>query len=61
MTSNEFRQVIGMKPSSDPSADELRNKNLSAPKEGRNGGETAADLDSRISKLIEKKGKDQNG
>lgn len=31
MTSNEFRQVIGMKPSSDPRADELRNKNLSAP------------------------------
>jgi hypothetical protein len=31
MTSNEIRQVIGMKPSSDPNADELRNKNLSAP------------------------------
>lgn len=31
MTSNELRQVIGMKPSDDPKADELRNKNLSAP------------------------------
>ena len=31
MTSNEFRQTIGMKPSKDPAADELRNKNLSAP------------------------------
>ncbi len=31
MTSNEIRQVIGLKPSSDPSADELRNKNLSKP------------------------------
>lgn len=31
MTSNEIRQVIGLKPSDDPSADELRNKNLSAP------------------------------
>ena len=31
MTSNEFRQVIGMKPSEDPNADALRNKNLSAP------------------------------
>lgn len=31
MTSNEVRQIIGMKPSSDPSADELRNKNLSVP------------------------------
>ena len=31
MTSNEFRQVIGMKPSDDPKADELRNANISAP------------------------------
>ena len=30
-TSNEMRQVIGWKPSKDPKADELRNKNLSAP------------------------------
>lgn len=29
MTSNEVRQIIGMKPANDPSADELRNKNLS--------------------------------
>ena len=28
MTSNEVRQKIGLKPSKDPSADELRNKNL---------------------------------
>ena len=28
MTSNEIRQALGMKPSSDPAADELRNKNL---------------------------------
>lgn len=33
MTSNEIRQVIGMKPSDDPRADELRNKNLRAPNE----------------------------
>ena len=33
MTPNEIRQVIGMKPSDDPRADELRNKNLSAPSE----------------------------
>lgn len=33
MTSNEIRQGIGMKPSDDPRADELRNKNLSAPSE----------------------------
>lgn len=29
LTSNEVRQIIGMKPSSDPNADQLRNKNLS--------------------------------
>lgn len=28
MSSNEFRQVIGMKPSADPKADELRNSNM---------------------------------
>lgn len=36
MSSNEIRQVIGLKPSDDPNADELRNKNLSAPKEDTN-------------------------
>lgn len=33
MTSNEIRQVIGMKPSEDPNADTLRNKNLSVSNE----------------------------
>lgn len=33
MTSNEIRQIVGMKPSDDPGADELRNKNLSESKE----------------------------
>lgn len=28
LSSNEIRQIIGMKPSNDPTADELRNKNL---------------------------------
>ena len=32
MSSNEVRQFIGMKPSDDPSADELRNKNLNQAK-----------------------------
>lgn len=51
MTSNEVRQVIGMKPSKDPKADELRNKNLSAsaeetkalPPAGSGPGETNQD------------------
>lgn len=33
MSSNEIRQVIGMKPSEDPKADELRNSNISQAKE----------------------------
>ena len=36
MTSNEIRQIVGMRPSSDPNADELRNKNLSAPAGSKN-------------------------
>lgn len=52
MTSNEFRQVVGMKPSNDPKADELRNKNLSEPK----GNET--ELPKEIFRRQEEK---QNG
>lgn len=33
MTSNEIRQVIGMKPSDDPKADELRNSNIAQAKQ----------------------------
>ena len=33
MTSNEMRQIAGMKPSSDPDADVLRNKNLNKEKD----------------------------
>ncbi len=41
MSSNEIRQIIGMKPSSDPKADELRNKNLNEPGENKNQPTTA--------------------
>ena len=43
MTSNELRQVIGLMPSDDPKADELRNSNLNHPDEQMmygNGEET---------------------
>lgn len=33
LSSNELRQIVGIKPSKDPSADELRNKNLNQPEE----------------------------
>ena len=32
MTSNEIRQIVGMRPSDDPKADELRNSNISQQK-----------------------------
>lgn len=34
MTSNEIRQIVGMKPSNDPKADQLINSNISQAKEG---------------------------
>nr|DAM11584.1 MAG TPA: hypothetical protein [Caudoviricetes sp.] len=48
MSSNEFRQVIGLKPSKDPRADELSNKNLNqSPDEIQNtamaGGKETVD------------------
>lgn len=33
MTSNEFRSILGLKPSKDPNADKLRNANLNHPDE----------------------------
>lgn len=36
LTSNEIRQIIGMKPSDDPKADQLKNSNLNHPDEGSN-------------------------
>lgn len=35
MTSNEIRQIVGMKPSDDPKADQLINSNISQPDEGQ--------------------------
>ena len=35
MSKNEFRQIIGMKPSSDPKADQLINSNLNHPEEAQ--------------------------
>lgn len=48
MTSNEFRQVIGLKPSKDPKADELRNKNLSQPADSQEKKEKPTEQDGEI-------------
>ena len=52
MTSNEIRQVIGMKPSDDPNADELRNKNLSQPADEREKSAESI-IESRLDKAGE--------
>lgn len=45
MTSNEIRQIIGMKPSSDPKADKLINSNISQPQEEENAGGADAPME----------------
>ena len=40
MTSNEIRQIIGMKPSDDPKADQLVNSNISQPYESQQSDQT---------------------
>lgn len=54
MTSNEIRQIICMKPSKDPKADELRNSNLNHPDEGN-------DNVVKVTEENEEGGKNQNG
>ena len=56
LTSNEFRQIVGRKPSKDPAADELRNKNLSQSKvdiENRLTGSKNSDNDEKEEKSNE--------
>ena len=42
LTSNEIRQIIGFKPSSDPKADELVNSNIAQPNDGEQNPQTPA-------------------
>ena len=64
MTSNELRQVIGMKPVKDAQADQLINNNLSQPKEAMEAAETAEMDEALISKgkkQVNKSEENQNG
>jgi hypothetical protein len=54
MTSNEIRQVVGMKPSKDPKADQLINSNLNHPDENPK-------TEPKPSENTKEGGKDQNG
>lgn len=53
MTSNEFRQIIGLKPSDNPEADELRNKNLSKPADAKLNPEPSPFIDEKDKKSEE--------
>ena len=57
LSSNEIRQIIGLKPSDDPRADELRNKNLSEPANAKN--ESESDNEQPKNKI--QGGENQNG
>lgn len=61
MTSNEIRQIIGMKPSNDPSADVLRNKNLSQPAKDASNGQNSENHPSEENSKEETKEEIQNG
>ena len=47
LTSNEVRQILGMKRSEDPEADELRNKNLSKAKEDSSESDEALMIENK--------------
>ena len=59
LTSNELRQIIGMKPSDDPKADMLLNSNISQPEEvvndiyGQNGSEETPLMDRQYIEIAE--------
>ena len=57
MTSNEIRQIVGMKPSDDPKADKLINSNISQP----NGDSTTMDPNGEMVEDYEEGGEIQNG
>ena len=49
MTKNEFRQVLGMKPSSDPKADQLVNSNISQPQSQTQIPQNQSGIDTKTS------------
>lgn len=59
MTSNEIRQVIGMKPSDDPNADVLRNKNLYDTTGPMPGGETVVEGNVNVDEPMTEEDADQ--
>lgn len=61
MSKNEFRQIIGRKPSSDPKADQLINSNISQPTEVLADAKKLKDTTEEETKESKEGGKNQNG
>lgn len=60
LSSNEIRQIVGRKPSSDPKADQLVNSNISQPNAGQNTPQVGNKGDG-VDKETNRKEEDQNG
>lgn len=61
MSSNEVRQTIGLRPSDDPKADELRNSNISQPTEPPPEEAPPESLEVPEEEILEEGGESQNG
>lgn len=61
VSSNEIRQVLGLKPSDQPEADELRNKNLNKNADQlRGSSQNPSDVASLVKRLLKEKGVSKN-
>lgn len=63
VSSNEIRQILGLKPSDQPEADELRNKNLNKNGDQLRGGQNSSEVQEMVRRLLKEKGvnaKNQN-
>lgn len=56
MTSNEIRQIIGMKPSKDPKADQLINSNISQPVDTKTNPASALPQKGRVTEEFSEEG-----
>ena len=61
MTSNEIRQIVGMKPSSDPKADQLINSNISQPNDEQYKKDVPEKGKGNVSEKTTRKEENQNG
>lgn len=61
MSKNEFRQIVGRKPSKDPKADQLINSNISQPNQGATPKPNGGTLPRQGDNQLDRKEENQNG